>query len=45
MEVVNLSPGEVKAFRHKTRPVFTKWAEEIGLDLVGSAEKIVENTK
>jgi TRAP-type transport system periplasmic protein len=45
MEVVTLSPGEVKAFREKTRPVFTKWAEEIGLELVRSAEKIVENTK
>ena len=45
MEGVHLSPGDVKAFRDKTRPVYTKWAEEIGADLVRSAETIVESAK
>jgi TRAP-type transport system periplasmic protein len=30
MEEVRLSPGDLKAFRDKTRPVYDKWAEEIG---------------
>lgn len=45
MEGVQLSPSEVKAFRDKTRLVHTKWAEEIGADLVRSAEGIVESTR
>ena len=45
MEVTNLSPAEVKAFRDKTRPVYDKWAGEIGIDLVRSAESIVESAK
>lgn len=45
MEVVNLSPAEVKAFRDKTRPVYDRWAGEIGIDLVRSAESIVESAK
>ena len=32
------SPDEVKAFRDKTRPVYDKWAGEIGIELVRSAE-------
>ena len=27
MEVANLSPAEVKAFRDKTRPVYDSWAK------------------
>ncbi len=42
MEGVQLSPTEVKAFRDKTRSVHTKWADEIGADLVRNAESIVE---
>jgi hypothetical protein len=45
MEVANLSPAEVKAFRDKTRPVYDKWAGEIWIDLVRSAESIIESTK
>jgi len=45
MEGVQLSPGEVNAFRDKTRPVYTKWLEEIGADLVRSAEKVIESAK
>jgi tripartite ATP-independent transporter DctP family solute receptor len=45
MEGVQLSPGDVKAFRDKTRPVYTKWVEEIGADLVRGAERIIESAK
>jgi TRAP-type transport system periplasmic protein len=45
MEVTHLSPADVKAFRDKTRFVYDKWANEIGLDLVRSAERIVESAK
>jgi len=45
MEVANLSPAEVKAFRDKTRPVYDSWTGEIGIDLVRSAESIVESAK
>src|SRR6516165_7889497 len=37
--------AEVKAFRDKTRPVYDSWAGEIGIDLVRSAESIVESAK
>jgi tripartite ATP-independent transporter DctP family solute receptor len=30
MEGVQLTPGDVKAFRDKTRPVYSRWVEEIG---------------
>jgi tripartite ATP-independent transporter DctP family solute receptor len=33
MEGVQLAPGDVKAFRDKTRLVYTKWAEEVGAEL------------
>jgi hypothetical protein len=45
MEVVRLSSAEVKAFRDQTRPVYDRWAAEIGIDLVRSAENIGENAK
>lgn len=45
MEGTQLSPSDVKAFRDKMRGVYTKWAEEIGVDLVRSAENIVEGSK
>jgi hypothetical protein len=48
-EEQKLLPGvrvhSVKAFRDKTRPVYDKWAGEIGIDLVRSAESIVESVK
>ncbi len=45
MEMVKLSQREVKAFRDKTRAVYDKWTQEIGIELVRGAEKIVESTK
>jgi TRAP-type C4-dicarboxylate transport system substrate-binding protein len=45
MEVVRPSSVELEAFRHQTRPVYGKWAEEIGRDLVNSVERIVESAK
>ncbi len=45
MEVVTLSPAELAAFRAKTKPVYDKWAGEIGVDLVKTAEKIVTETR
>jgi TRAP-type transport system periplasmic protein len=38
MEVFRPSPTDVERFRNKTRPVYTKWTEEIGAELVRSAE-------
>lgn len=45
MEVVALGPQEIQAFRAKTRPVYDKWVEVVGPDLVKAAEKIVAATK
>jgi hypothetical protein len=45
MEGGQLAPGDVQAFRDKTRPVYSRWAEQIGADLVRSAERIVESAK
>ena len=45
MEEVRLSPVEVEVFRDKTRRVYARWADEIGIDLVRNAEKIVESVK
>lgn len=45
MEEVRLSPADINAFRDKTRPVYARWAAEIGVDLVRNAEKIVESVK
>jgi tripartite ATP-independent transporter DctP family solute receptor len=36
--VTKLSPAEQDAFRKATRPVFDKWAQQIGPDLVKKAE-------
>jgi hypothetical protein len=43
--VTALAPEDLKAFRERTRPVYTKWVEEIGADLVRSAESIVERAR
>ena len=47
MEEIRLSPGELKAFRDRTRPrpVYAKWATEIGPDLVRETEKLVESAR
>ena len=42
MQVVTLTPAEVEAFKAKVKPVYEKWAKEIGPELVESAEKIVK---
>src|SRR5262249_11411079 len=45
MEGIQLVPDDVKAFRDKTRLVYTKWVDEIGADFVRSVEDIVEKVK
>jgi hypothetical protein len=45
MDVTHLSPADVGAFRDKTRSTYNKWADDIGVELVRSTEKIVERTK
>jgi tripartite ATP-independent transporter DctP family solute receptor len=45
MEVVMLSPAEVATFKAKTKPVYDKWVQEVGADLVKSAERIIAETK
>jgi TRAP-type transport system periplasmic protein len=45
MEVVRPSPIELDAFRRRTRSVYAKWANEIGMDLVGSAEGLVNRER
>jgi TRAP-type C4-dicarboxylate transport system substrate-binding protein len=45
MEVVRPSSIELDAFRRRTRPVYDKWANEIGADLVGSAESVVNRER
>jgi hypothetical protein len=42
--VAELSAEEKRAFGQATRPVFTKWAAQIGNDLVARAEAIVART-
>jgi len=45
MQVVTLSPGDLAVFKAKTRPVYDKWAAEIGADLVKAAEKIIADAR
>jgi len=45
MEVTRLSPADVEAFRAKTRPVYDKWARDIGVEIVRSAERLAGNRK
>jgi tripartite ATP-independent transporter DctP family solute receptor len=45
MEGIQLSPAEVKAFRDRTRSVYTRWAAEIGPDLVRAAETLIEQAR
>ncbi len=45
MDVTHLSPTDVEAFRRKTRSAYTKWADDIGAELVHSTERIVERAK
>jgi tripartite ATP-independent transporter DctP family solute receptor len=45
MEVTRLLPADIEAFRDKTRFVYDKWAEVIGVEMVRSAEKLAENRR
>ena len=45
MEVTSLSPANVETFRAKTRPVYDKWARDIGVEIVRAAERIANNRK
>jgi len=45
MEGTQLTPDDVKAFRDKTRSVYTKWVAEIGVELVREAERIVDRAR
>ena len=39
MEVTILTPDQIKVFKDKTKPVFDKWVNEVGPELVKMAEK------
>jgi TRAP-type transport system periplasmic protein len=45
MEATHLSLAEIDVFREKTRFVYSKWADDIGIALVRSAETIVKSAK
>jgi tripartite ATP-independent transporter DctP family solute receptor len=45
VDVVQLTPAERQAFVKATRPVYDKWKNQIGADLVGKAEKAIEARK
>ena len=45
MEATYLSPADVETFRDKTRSIYNKSTDNIGIELVRSAERIVESTK
>jgi hypothetical protein len=45
MAAVHLTAVDIQAFRDKTRRVYTKWTDEVGLDLVRTTEKVVDATK
>ena len=42
VEVVTLTPAEKQAFAAATRPVYDRWAQQVGTDLVRRAEAIVQ---
>jgi tripartite ATP-independent transporter DctP family solute receptor len=45
MEVTHLSPADVATFRDKTRSIYNKWADDIGMEFVRSTEGLVERAK
>ena len=45
MEVTRPQPVDIEAFRQKTKGVYDKWALQIGVEIVRSAEKLAENRK
>jgi len=45
MEITLLKPEQFQAFKVKTKPVYDKWAKEVGVDLVQAAEKTVHSVE
>ncbi|MGA7534841.1 MAG: TRAP transporter substrate-binding protein DctP [Pseudolabrys sp.] len=45
MEVFYPSAADIESFRNKTRSVYAKWSEEIGIELVRSVEGVVAKAK
>ena len=45
MEITLLTPAQFQAFKVKTKPVYDKWANDIGIDLVRAAEKAVKSVE
>jgi tripartite ATP-independent transporter DctP family solute receptor len=45
MEVTRPLPADIEAFREKTKFIYDKWAQQIGGEIVSSAEKIAKNRK
>ena len=45
MEVTRPQPIDIEPFRQKTKIVYDKWAQQIGAEIVRSAEKLAENPK
>ncbi len=45
VKVTELSAAELKAFEVATKPVYDKWAKQIGIDLVKKAEAAVAPTR
>ena len=43
--VTQLSPAEREAFVKATRPVYNKWKNTVGADLVNTAEKAIAARK
>jgi len=43
MEATLLTPEQFQAFKVKTKPVYEKWANDIGIDLVRAAERAVQS--
>jgi tripartite ATP-independent transporter DctP family solute receptor len=45
MEVTVLTPVQIKTFKNMTKPVYDKWAKEIGIELVKAAEKDIQKAE
>jgi TRAP-type C4-dicarboxylate transport system substrate-binding protein len=45
MEVTRPQAHDIEAFQQKTKVVYDKWAQQIGVEIVSSAEKIAKNRK
>jgi tripartite ATP-independent transporter DctP family solute receptor len=45
METTLLTPAQFQAFKDRTKPVYDKWANDIGIDLVRAAERAVQSVE